>query len=189
MIVITTIAAGGQLEFHESADFFRLLDTDTKLDVIFYKLGAEAARAENVGEGYAEQFNQGGFDRVVIRSSVAQSLQFVMRKGAIVFYDKPPTGGVNIENTSGAFTQTQVTVTSTSGIAVASNAIRRYLLIQNNDSSADIFVTVDGTNATSSNGVKITAGGSYELQGFVPTGAVKAIASVASTSAIVVMEG
>lgn len=189
MIVITTIAAGGQLEFHESADFFRLLDTDTTLDVIFYRQGAEIARAENVGEGYAEQFNQSNFDRVVIRSATEQNLQFVMRNGAIVFYDKPPTGNVNIENVNGDFEQAQITVTNASGVAVAANNLRRYLLIQNKDSSADIFVTVDGTDATSGNGVKIAAGGSYELQGFVPKGAIKAIASVASTSAVVVVEG
>ena len=98
-------------------------------------------------------------------------------------------GSVAVTNVSGAFTNAAATVTNASAQLKAANATRRYLLIQNNDASGDIYVRLDGTAATIGTGVKIPAGGSYELQGYVPTGAVTAIGSIASNANIVVVEG
>ena len=95
----------------------------------------------------------------------------------------------NKQPQSGAFANAQKTVTNASGQLVAANSARQYLLIQNNDATGDIYVRLDGTAATIGTGVKIAAGASYELQGYVPTGAVTAIGSIASNANIVLVEG
>lgn len=189
MKIDVTITAGQVLEYFEPGDFFRLLDSSDPLTIRFYYQGKEVSEAANIGEGFAEKFRAGSFDRVQIESATTQPIQFVIRLGADVFYDKPPTGQVMLTGEQGAFTQAQATVTNASGQLLAAKATRRYLLIQNNDASGDVFVTLDGAAATTAKGIKIAAGGSYECAGFCPTGAVLAIGSIASNANIVVVEG
>lgn len=189
MKIDVTINAGQTLEYFEPGDFFRLLDATGPVDITFYSQGKEVSEAENIGEGFAEKFRSGTFDRVRITSATTQALQFVIRLGADVFYDKPPTGAVTIANVNGAFSQSQKTVTNASGQLLAANAQRRYLLIQNNDSGGAIYVTLDGTAATTAKGIKIDAGASYECQGYVPSGEIRAIGSIASNANIVTVEG
>lgn len=189
MKIDTTIQAGGMLEFHEPGDFFRLMDSRDPVDVRFYAAGKEVSEARQVGAGFAERFRTGSFDRVQITSATTQAISFVIRNGADVYYDKPPTGAVTLEGQQGAFTQLQATVKDTSVQLRPAKANRRYLLIQNNHSTADVYVTLDGTAATAVNGVRIPAGGSYELQGFVPNSEIHAIGSIASNAAVVVVEG
>ena len=145
--------------------------------------------AENIGEGFAEKFRTGSFDRVQITSATTQALQFVIRLGADAFYDKPPTGSVVVQNVNGAFSQAQKTVTNASAQMLAANTARRYLLIQNKDASGDIYLNLTGAAATTANGILVPAGGSLELQGFVCTGAVFAIGSIASNANVVSVEG
>lgn len=190
MLIKTTIQAATRLEFYEPGDFFRLLDCDFPVDVTYYKNGQEIARAEGVAEGYAEKFERTEFDRWTISSATTQTLQFVARLGNSVNYDAPPTGSVDIKNKRGAFVQTTPTVTSASAQLLAANASRSYLLIQNNSTTGDIFVRLDGAAATTANGIRIPGnGGSYELQDYNPTGAVTAIGSIASNPNIVIVEG
>lgn len=189
MKIDTTIQAGTVLEYFEPGDFFRLMESTDPLDVRFYYQGKEVSEANNVGEGFAEKFRVGTFDRVQIESATTQAIQFVIRLGADIFYDKPPTGAVVVTNTSGAFTQAQKTVTNASAQLLAANAQRRYLLIQNNDAAGAIFVTMDGSAATTANGIKIEPGGSYECSGFCPSGAIFAIGSVANNPNVVTVEG
>jgi hypothetical protein len=189
MLIETPFTAGERKEFYDPGDFFRLLAATDPVTVTFYKDGAEVAEAEGVGEGYAEKFRVGQFDRFAIVSATAQTLQFVARLGNDVAYDTPPTGDVNITNMSGAFTQAQKTVTNASGQLLAAKAARRYLLIQNNDASGDVYINLTGVACTTANGIKIAAGGSYECQGFAPTAAVTAIGSIASNANVVAVEG
>lgn len=184
-----TLAAGVAVEFTEAADFFRLLAAPTTdITVIFYAAGAEVARAVNIGAGYAEKFGR-IIDRVRISSAGGGKVAFVLRLGADVRYDTPPNGNVQITNMQGAFSQAQKTVTNASGQLLAANSARRYLLIQNNDASGDIFVTLDGTAATTTKGIKIAAGGSLIVDQYAPTAAINAIGSIASNANIVVVEG
>lgn len=183
-----TLAAGVAVEFQEESDFFRVLDAPAAdLTLIFYKQGKEVGRAQNVGSGYAETFRNESFDKIRISSTAGGLVNFVTRLGNEIRYDKPPTGNVSLGN--GAFTQAQKTVTNASAQLLAANGSRRYVLIQNNDASGDIYVTLDGSAATTAKGVKIAAGGSMELQGYVPNGAINAIGSIASNANIVVVEG
>jgi len=183
------LTAGQRIEFYEDADFFRLMAATDTIKVEYYRQGAEVAEANNVGAGYAERFTNGKFDRIAITTTNAQTITFATRLGNEVYYDTPPVGNVNITNTNGAFTNTQVTVTNAGTQIDAASPSRRYLLIQNNDAVGDIYVRLDGVAATLTTGVKIPAGGTYELQGFVPTGAITAISSIASNANIVIVEG
>lgn len=189
MKVDTTIQAGAVLEFFEPGDFFRLMDSDDPVTVRFYLAGKEVSQAPNVGEGYAEKFRVGTFDRVQIESATTQAIQFVIRLGQDVAYDKSPTGTVVLAGEQGAFSQAAKTVTNASGQLLAANAKRRYLLIQNNDLAGDVFVTVDGSAATTAKGVKLAPGASFELAGFCPTAAVFAIGSIANNPNVVTVEG
>ncbi len=189
MHMTTTLTAGQRLEFYERADFFRLMAATGAIDVQYYKNGALIAEGDNVTVGYAERFLNDQFDRVAITSATAQTITVATRLGNEVWYDTPPNGQVTVTNVSGAFVNAQKTVTSSSTTMQAANALRRYLLIQNNDATGDIYVRLDGTAATLTTGVKIPAGGSYELAGFVPTGAITAIGSIASNANIVTVEG
>ena len=190
MYLSLTLAAGVAVEFVEQSDFFRLLDAvPTDISLIFYSNGKEVSRASNVTAGYAEKFSADTFDKVRVQSASGGAIAFVTRLGNDVRFDKPPTGNVNVTNTGGAFTQAQKTVTNASGALLAAKATRRYLLIQNNDSAGVVYVTLDGSTATTSNGIKVDAGGSYECQGYVPTGAINAIGSIASNANVVAVEG
>lgn len=185
MLLQTTIQAGATLEFYEAGDFFRLLECNNPIDVRFYTNEAEQVKAEGISEGYAEKFTI-QFQRIKITSATTQTLQFVVRLGNTVAYDAPPVGAA----LQGAFTQTQKTVTNASGQLIAANNMRRYLMIQNNDASGAVYITLDGTAATIAKGIKLEAnGGSYEIQGFVPVGAINAIGNIASNSNVVVVEG
>lgn len=188
MLITTTFTAGERKEYFDPADFFRIMEATDPVDVTFYLQGKEVAEAEGVQEGYAEKFREGTFDRFSVTSATAQTIKFVARLGNDVAYDKPPQGDVNIMNTGGAFTQSQKTVTNASGQVFAAKAARRYLLIQNNDTSGDVYVTLDGTTATTAKGIKLAAGGSIEIQGFAPTGAINAIGSIASNANVVAVE-
>ena len=182
MIITTALTAGQAQEYTETADFFRLLDSTvstTDVTVIFYRAGVEVSRAEGVGEGYAEKFNAGTFDRIRIQA-------------------RPPTGQVTVSGSvtvgnfpadRGAFTQTQRTVTNASAQMLAANASRRYLLIQNKDTAGIVYVNLQGSTATVANGLAIEPGGSLELQGYVPSGAITAIGSIASNANVISVEG
>lgn len=189
MYIELTLEAGVAVEFTEAADFFRVMKAPTTdITVIFYAQGREVARAENVGAGYAEK-SATLFDRVRISSTAGGAVGFVTRLGNEVRYDTPPNGQVTVTNTAGAFTQVQATVTNASAQLLAARSNRRYLLIQNNDATGDIFVRLDGAVATVGNGVRIAAGGSYEISGFAPTGAVVAIGNIASNANVITVEG
>lgn len=189
MKVDTTIQAGAVLEFFEPGDFFRLMEAADPVTVRFYLQGKEASQAQNVGEGYAEKFRVGTFDRVQIESATTQAIQFVIRLGQDVAYDKSPTGTVVLSGEQGAFTQAQKTVTNASGQLLAANAKRRYLLIQNNDAAGFVYLTLDGGAATTAKGIKIEPGGSFECAGFCPSGAIFAIGSIANNPNVIAVEG
>lgn len=179
-----TMSAGVAVEFTEAADFLRVFSAPEDTQVIFYGAGKEVARAENVGGGYSEKAAQ-PFDKIRVVTATGGLVQFVMRLGNEVTYDKPPSAGGN----QGGFTQAQATVTNASAMLLAAKNTRRYLMIQNNDATGIVYVTVDGTAATTVKGVRLVPGSALELSDYVPTGQVNAIGSIASNANLVIMEG
>lgn len=189
MHLTTTLTAGQRIEFFGQGDFFRLMAATAAIDISYYNNGREIAEANGVQVGYAEKFEEMNFERISITSATAQTITFATRLGNQVWYDTPPNGQVTVTNVNGAFTNLQATVTNASTTIDAASPSRRYLLIQNNDATGDIYVRLDGGVATLLTGVKIPAGGSYELTGFVPNGAITAIGSIASNANVVIVEG
>jgi hypothetical protein len=184
MLINTTINAGSLLEYTELGDFFRILNASSPMTITFYRQGKEIARSEGVAGGYAERFQIEPFDKLTIQSAATQTIQFVSRYGAQVFYDLPPFGNIN-----GAFAQSQKTVTNASTELLAANLYRRYLLIQNKDSVGSVYLKFGNTAATTANGVRIPAGGSYEITNFAPNDAIQAIGDAASNANIITIEG
>lgn len=185
-----TLQAGVAVEFTEAGDFFRILESaPTDVSVIFYAAGREMSRAENIEAGYSEKFRAGAFDRVRISSATGGNIEFVMRLGNEVGYEKAPTGAVTIIGQQGAFTQANATVTNASAQLLAAKDARRYLLIQNKDTALDVYVTVDGGAATIEKGVKIEAGQALEFATYAPSGAVFALTASGSNANIVTVEG
>jgi hypothetical protein len=105
---------------------------------------------------------------------------------------QPVSGTVNVGNlpsVSSLFTQAGATVTNTSGQLLAARATRRYLMIQNRNTSGFIYVNLTGATATVANGIELGPGESYELSTFCPTAAITAIGSIASNPNVLVVEG
>jgi len=187
-----TFGAAGAAKFSGVGNFFRLLATSVgAVTIRFFKNGAQIGEdVDSIYAGYAEAFEE-EFDAIEIETAVAQTVKLVTRSGSKVDYNIS-SGAVNVTNmpaVNGAFAHTAQTVTSASAQMLAANGFRRYLLIQNNDASGDIFVRLDGTAATATTGIKLGPGASYECQGFVPTGAVTAIGSIASNANVLTVEG
>lgn len=189
MINTTTITAGATLEFTEVGDFFRYLEGSAAITVRYYKQGAELTIAEQVKPGYAEDFQTLSFDRITITSAAAQTIQFVTRLGNVVSYDAPPTGAVTLSGQVGSITQAQATVTNVSAQILAARVNRKYLHIQNKDSSGDVYINLAGAAATVANGLKLGPGDSLELADYLPNAAIFAIGSLASNANVVVLEG
>lgn len=88
-----------------------------------------------------------------------------------------------------SFTNTQKTVTNVTGQLIAGNTARNYLLVQNKDATANLYLNFGAGAATVANGVKIPPGGNFELNSNLSTDAIQAIGDTASNANIVVVEG
>lgn len=190
MHITMPMTAGQRVEFQEAGDFFRLMAATASITVEYYFQGKEIAEGASVSVGYAEKFNAQAFDRIAITNGATpQTITFATRLGNEVHYDTPPNGQVTVTNVNGAFNQSNNAVNTARGLFLAANAQRRYLLIQNKDSTLDIYVWLNATAATVANGIKIEPGGSIELQGFVPNGDIYAISPSGTNNNVVVVEG
>jgi len=185
-----TLAAGVFVDFNELAAFFRLLVAPRPdLSVIFMRNGAEVGRAENIGAGYAETTAQ-PFDRIRMKSEGGGTVAFVTRVSGEVRYDTPPNGQVTVTNTSGEVANSQKTVTNASAQLLAAKVGRRYLLIQNKDAAGVVYISFGAGAATTSNGLKIAAGGSFVADAnFCPENEIQAIGDIANNANVVVIEG
>lgn len=101
------------------------------------------------------------------------------------------TGGsslATVVSSRASMTNTAKTVTSASGLLLAANPTRQYLLIQNNDATGIVYVNFGAGPATVANGAKVAPGASYEPL-IIPTDAIYCIGSIASNANVLVIEG
>lgn len=196
MIEQKTLAPGERYEHGGLARFFRVMEASAKMSIYFYNNGAEVARAEDVGEGFAETF-QSEFDRFVIINGVTgQTIQVAARQSSEINYDKTPQGDVNVigvvqvePSQAGTVTQAAVAVNNASGVLLAANAGRSYLFVQNKSATGTIWINLAGVAATQANGIRLEPGESYELSGLsCPAGDVRAIGDIANNPDVVVLE-
>lgn len=89
--------------------------------------------------------------------------------------------------TSITLTTTTPEVTNASTTILAANTARKSMIIQNNHATGIVYVNFTTTATTAH--LAIQPGQSLFLQGLVPATAVRAIGSVASNTAVVVLEG
>lgn len=187
MSITFTLAAGETKEFNEVGDFLRVMSASGALDVEYYRAGRIVADADDVVAGYAEKFSE-PFDRFTVGSVGGDTVHVMTRSGSEVFFDATPAVNISLKAVNGAFENTQKTVTNASGQLLAGNALRRTLIVQNNDAAGIIYVTMDGSAATAANGVKLTPGSLILLDVFCPVGAINAIGDIASNANVVVVE-
>lgn len=185
-----TFTAGQTVKFSDVGNFVRVLSANAGVTLRAFKNGQVISESKGVTTGYAEEFDE-NFEAVEVYSATAQTVQLVIRLGVKVYFDAPPSGNVSVTNLTPAQAtaiNTNPAVTNVSSLIVGANPAREYLLIQNKDDVGNIYI-VFGTGATIANGVKIEAGGSFELNCNIITSAIFAIGDIASNSNIVVVQG
>ena len=87
---------------------------------------------------------------------------------------------------SGSFSNGSFSVTTASQTLVAANSGRQYLLVQNNDSAAIVYLAFGAIPATAATGIKLSPGQSYIQENIVATNSVQIIGSAATTNVILV---
>jgi hypothetical protein len=98
-------------------------------------------------------------------------------------------GSVTISGLQGAHAWANPTVTTAAANVFAANTARRFLLIQNNHATGNVYARWDGTAATVATGKLIPPGGELVLDAYAPTSAVSLIGDVASNAAVVAVQG
>jgi hypothetical protein len=187
MFIKTNFFAGEIKEFREVGNFFRLMESERDVTVIYYAMGAEIARAENVKGGYAETFTQ-EFDGVKIISATGQNIQCVIRKSSRVDYDTPPVGNVNVVNNNGMVNQFVAEIDSGSDSQLLiENRSRNFLMVQNLSESQIVYLSFSGV-VVQGGGVKLYPGASFSAESFCPVNEVRALAD-ADGAQVLVLEG
>ena len=171
--------AGQQIEVNQSCDVFYLLECDFPVDIQLAKFGATKDSASQVEFGYWIK-PKGGYDKVIITSATAQTIKIAVGVGDVGY--NRTSGVVQIIGNSGSFTQSTMAVTNAVGGVqlIAPRAAPQFTLIQNNDSSGQLRVTLDGSAPSATHGLLILPGADLPLDKFNPTGAVMAWSSIAS---------
>lgn len=139
----------------------------------------DAQGDERVEASQGDDFEFSTFERLSIShaSGAAQTFKFLVAKDK-KSNSTPVSGATTItalpDTAMGASVTSHSVTTASSAVKIAKST-RRYLLIQNNDSSAFIRVQFNAV-ATATVGIRIPPGGSLELSSYLPNGSVNAIA-------------
>lgn len=192
-----TFAAASTWVLNVTGKYFVTLGCTVNLNIRFYKGGKKLDLGDITGlqtglevGPLAGLTDEPAFDRVEIDVTASDTVQVGIGNGQARY--NRAAGSVIVSQAkapiSGAFANVAKTVTNASASMLAANANRQYLLIQNNDTLGNICVTF-GSAATLANGVKIVPGGSYELNGVIPSAQIFAIGDIASNANIVTVEG
>jgi hypothetical protein len=176
-------------------NYFTVLSCGSAVNVRLYRGGQKLAAGDmtallaglEVGPLVPAPGDSFSFDRIEIDVAAGDTVTVGIGNGQ-AHYNRS-AGSVAITNTTGAFNHSVPVVTTASAGILAAKPARRYLLIQNKDAAGNVFVRLDSSSATAGTGVKIAPGGSYEVTGFCPSGAVSAIGDIASNANVVVVEG
>lgn len=130
-----------------------------------------------------------GFDEFEIYSAAAQAVEILTSEGEVDFAGSVTiAGSAQVSGVAALITQTTNSVTNSSGQILGANAARKYMLIQNNDPSLDIYVAF-GNSATVADGIKIPPGGVFESGLFVSIQQVSAITASGTNNAVITLEG
>lgn len=179
-----TIAGGLVSTRLFSGAYFNILSATGPIDVRTDKVNLKGLTA---GQGFEKQ----PFQRLEITdaSGASNVIRYVIADEGFI---AGLTGNMTISSIvpvqSGSFANTDNTVTNASGILVAANTARKYLMVQNNSATGTIYL-VFGATATAALGIAISPGGNYEMNGAQSTQAIHAIGDIASNPDVLVVEG
>lgn len=183
-----TFAAASTWKLHVPGNYFTILACALAVNVRFYNHGKQLDLGEcNALLAGLEVLPQKGingepaFTSVEIDIGGADTVQIGIGDGSARY--NRSQGNVTVTNVNGAFTDSQLSLTNVAQTAVAANAARRYVLVQNNDAAAVMRVSLDGTPATATKGKRVQPGQLLELQGFVATTAISVIMETATAAA------
>ena len=193
-----TFAADQTWELNVPGKYFTTLQCNQAVNVRFFKGGQKLSLGDitallaglEVTLGNIDDLEP-AFDRVQIDVKAGDTVQVGIGNGQARY--NRANASVNVMNNklpqSGVFANTQKTITTTSGQLVAANPLRQYLLIQNKDASANLWLNFGTGAATTNNGVLIGPKGSFEMNATQTTQAIQVIGDVASNANVVVLEG
>lgn len=158
-------------------------------DMDFYLEQGEQALFDEKTFQRLQVWHSSGADQV-ITITVSEGSKFNGAKisGSVTITGTPTVSITSLTPTNAAGANANPTVTNVAAQLVAANAARKYCLIQNKDAAGNIYINFGGV-ATVANGLKISAGGSYELNCNILTAAISAIGDIASNANIVVITG
>lgn len=185
-----SLASGTAWQIEGAGNFFRLLSTSGAVRVEFYRNGSLVSVTDNVHAGFWRESAK-PFDRVRLTnmSGGTNTLEVVIDSDRIGYDRVSISGNIIAQAKNGTPTQAAATVTTAAANLLAANASRRYMLIQNKDAAGNIWINLQGTAATQTNGIKIGPGQSYESGSlYCSAAAISAIGDIASNANIVVVE-
>lgn len=182
-----TIKAGEKIEFGLRGSMVRIVRASVPLyfasrndDANFYLVEGEEARLEGGAIFTAlDIWHDSGAEQSVVLAVGENAYMGSARVSGSVSISSPV-------NSAGS--NTQKTVTSASGSLVAANPVRKFLAIQNKDTSGKVYINF-GAAATVANGLLIPAGGYFELNANMLTAEIFAIGDIANNANVVVVEG
>ena len=179
-----TVPAWGAYTLTVSGDYFKILAATGAVSV---KGKWGELKKLIAGQG----LEASPFDRLELRDETGAPNTIRVFIGDEKFIDGM-AGSVTVSKSaapqSTAFINLQKTVTNASGLLLAANQNRQYLMVQNNDTAGAVYLSF-GAAATLSAGVRIGPGGSYELPNVVTTQNVYAIGSITNNPNVVTVEG
>lgn len=184
-IYTDTLSSGQVFPRQFIGAYFKIISATGPVDI---KANGVNLKGLTAGQG----FEKIPFDRLEITdaSGASNTIKYIIATEG--FLDGL-TGAMQITQIvpvqSGSFANTAKTVTNASAQLIAGNTSRKYLLIQNKDSSGSIYLNWGAGVATAGNGILIGPGGALEMSEAQSTLALQAIGSIASNANILVVEG
>jgi hypothetical protein len=167
----------GVRDFPITGHYFELLSTVNPVDVVLY--GANdvvLARESQVTAGYyVDRRAKDRFERIEITTGGNEAVKFFVTDGTGGQKTAPTTVSAIVPATGLAHSPSGVTVGAASTVVLAANANRKYLLIQNQSTTDDVYIRTDGGIAVADKtALKLQPGQVWEPP-VAPTGAINAI--------------
>lgn len=180
-----TFMLGGQrAEIVELGNQLRVLKGTVPFDVRFFRQGVVIQESKGVSAGFSETFDQ-PFDKVEIYTLSTQEIQIFTRHKSRTEVVTPAEPRLNTQRDY--FFHTAPLVMNFSGVLIVENLSRKYLVIQNNHATGNIWIRMDGEPASAAD-IKIKPGDKLVFDLHVPKGEISAVGDLATNNAVSVLE-
>lgn len=180
----------GLREFPLTGVYFELLSTVNAVDVTAYAQDGRVLSSEKAVQAgfWIDRRNKEPFVRIEITTGASEAVKFLATDGMSGNRSVPSTISSTVFPIGNTHVQAKKTVTNASASMLAANASRRYLCVQNQDATGNIYIRTDGAAAVAdASCVKIGPGQMWEPL-VPPLGAVFAIGDIASNANVMALE-